>query len=379
MTNNPWDSDSKNPWGDNKPQNNNKSNNKPNNIPPDIEQIIENAQKKLKHLFPSNNNWGFGLIASIIAVGWLSTGFYSVNQGQQGVVLQFGKYHKTTQAGLNYHFPYPIQEKILVDVELNRNISIGESANTNIYASDYKKLNDTNFFNDGSLQRTQMLTGDENIVTINFDVRWKVANASDFLFKVHNPQQTVASVSESVMREIVGRNKIDAILTGHRDRIETDVKSEIQKILTDYQAGIEVLQVAIKEAEPPSEVDGAFKDVQAARADSERAIEEATAYANTILPNARGLADKIRQQASAYKESVTADATGETARFEKIYQEYSKAPYVTKKRIYLETIEKILANKDKIIMSNSANKSGILPYLQLDTLSKKPSPNGATQ
>lgn len=369
MTHNPWGGDSKNPWGENdknRPQNNN-NNNGSNNIPPELEQILIDAKKKFKEIIPSHSggHWIIGLFIMVACVGWLATGFYRVKTGEQGVVLQFGKYLKTTTSGLNYHLPYPIQQKVIVDMELNRNISVGRSYSSSILQ---------NYTSNASMppqETRQMLTGDENILSIDFDVRWKVSNASDYLFKVNDPEQTVGAVSESVMREVVGRNKIDAILTEERDTIEAHVKEEIQAALNDYQAGIRILQVAIKEALPPTEVIADFKDVQAARADRERAVEEANAYANKILPNARGQAVQMREKASGYKERVTAEAIGDASRFEKIYDQYSKAPEVTKKRIYLETIEKVLANKNKLILSQDASKSGILPYLPLDNLSTK--------
>ncbi len=368
MTHNPWGGDSKNPWGDNdknRPSNNNGSK----NTPPDLEQILIDVKRKLQSMIPpdSGSSWIVGLFVIVAFLGWLATGFYRVKTGEQGVVLQFGEYLKTTTSGLNYHLPYPIQQRIIVDMELNRNISVGRG-----YASNMLQ----NYTTNTALQTQevrQMLTGDENILSIDFDVRWKVSNASDYLFKVNDPEQTVGAVSESVMREVVGRNKIDAILTEERDTIEANVKEEIQHALNDYQAGIRILQVAIKEALPPAEVIADFKDVQAARADRERAVEEANAYANKILPNARGQAVQMREKASGYKERVMAEAVGEASRFEKVYEQYSKAPEVTKKRIYLETIEKVLVDKNKLILSQDANKSGVLPYLPLDNLSTKSS------
>lgn len=353
MSNNPWGGSS----NSNRPQNNNGSN----NIPPDIEDIIKQLKDKMNGSFPpgSSSKLLITVLIVVLCVGWLLTGFYRVKTGEQGVVLQFGEYLKTTTSGLNYHLPYPIQQKIVVDMELNRNVALGRQ-NTNRYAE----------YGQNERAARQMLTGDENILNIDFDVRWKVSNAAEYLFKVKNPQQTVGAVSESVMREVVGRNKIDAILTEERDIIEARAKEEIQKTLDEYQAGVRILQVAIKEALPPDEVIKDFKDVQAARADRERAVEEANAYVNKILPVARGQAVEMLEQASAYKERVTAEAIGDISRFEKVYEQYSRAPEVTKKRIYLETMEKLLAKKNKLVISNEANKSGVLPYLPLDALSK---------
>jgi membrane protease subunit HflK len=371
MTNNPWDNDSKNPWGDNNKNQPHKKNN--NNQPPNLDEFFNDFQQKFKNIMPSGNGWVVGLFGVVAVVGWLSTGFYRVKTGEQGIVLQFGKYLKTTSSGLNYHLPYPIQQKIIVDMELNRNISVGKSRPVK---------NNQNYLQSVSFpteETHQMLTGDENILTIDFDVRWKVSNASDYLFKVNDPEQTVGAVSESVMREVVGRKPIDAILTTDRDAIADLVRQDIQKTLDDYKAGIRILQVAINAALPPEEVIAYFKDVQAAIQDSERAVEEANAYAAKILPKARGEAVQELEKASGYKESVIAKATGETSRFEKIHEEYSKAPEVTKKRIYLETVEKILSDKNKLILSKDANKSGVLPYLPLDSLTKKSSKDGVIQ
>ncbi|MFT6071650.1 MAG: membrane protease subunit HflK [Alphaproteobacteria bacterium] len=368
MANNPWDGGPKNPWGgNNNPNNNNSNNNNSNNTPPDFEQIIIDAKNRFKQKLPpgSGGGWVIGLLGVAACVGWLTTGFYHVKTGEQGVVLQFGKYLKTTTSGLNYHLPYPIQQKILVDMELNRNVNVGRKNMTN---------NQSYARNTGIQQQQdtrKMLTGDENILNVDFDVRWKVSNAADYLFKVNDPEQTVGAVSESVMREIVGRNKIDAVLTEERDTIEVRVKEEIQNTLNDYEAGVRILQVAIKEALPPNEVIKDFKDVQAARADRERSVEEANAYVNKVLPIARGQAVEMREQASGYKERVIAEAIGDASRFEKVYDQYAKAPDVTQKRIYLETLEKILATKNKLIISGDASKSGVLPYLRLDELSKK--------
>ena len=374
MTNNPWDNDSNNPWGDNnKNPPHKKSNNNNNPPPPNIEDIWGQIQQRLKDMTPSGNNWVIGLFGIVAVVGWLSTGFYRVKTGEQGIVLQFGKYLKTTNSGLNYHLPYPIQQKIIVDMELNRNISVGKSR---LVKNNQSYLQGASFQTE---ETRQMLTGDENILTLDFDVRWKISNASDYLFKVNDPEQTVGAVSESVMREVVGRNKIDSVLTEERKTIEMDAEQEIQRTLDDYKAGITILQVAIQDVSPPEEVIADFKDVQAARSDSERAVEDANGYANKILPQARGEAVEMREKASGYKESVIAKATGETSRFEKIREEYSKAPEVTRKRIYLETIEKILSNKNKLILSKDANKSGVLPYLPLDSLTKKSTKGGAIQ
>jgi membrane protease subunit HflK len=217
-------------------------------------------------------------------------------------------------------------------------------------------------------EESLMLTGDENIVDVDFSVFWviKPNGASDYLFKIQNPEGTVKAVAESAMREVIGRSDIQPVLTGARQNIETAVHDLMQKTLDDYQAGIKITQVQMQKVDPPAQVIDAFRDVQAARADAERAQNEAQTYANRVVPEARGRASQIQQAAEAYREQTVAEAKGQASRFTKVYDEYKKAPEVTRKRIYLETMEHVLSGVNKTIIDPSVSKSGVVPYLPLN-------------
>ena len=215
-----------------------------------------------------------------------------------------------------------------------------------------------------------MLTGDENIVDIDFSVFWVIKDASSFLFKIQYPERTIKAVSESAMREVVGNSDIQPILTGARQKTENDVRALMQSTLDSYGSGIEIREVKMQKVAPPSAVIDAFRDVQAARADMERSKNEAEAYANDVIPRARGEAAKIMQAAEAYKQKVVAQSEGEASRFISIFNEYDKAKEVTQERMYLETMEKVLADIDKVIIEKNAG-SGVVPYLPLPELGKK--------
>jgi len=226
-------------------------------------------------------------------------------------------------------------------------------------------------------EESLMLTGDENIVDVDFSVFWLVKpnGASEYLFNIQNPEGTVKAVAESAMREVIGRLQIQPILTGARQTIEGEVHDLMQKTLDQYGAGIQVSQVQLQKVDPPAQVIDAFREVQAARIDAERAQNEAQTYANRVVPEARGRAAQILQGADAYKSQTVAEATGQTSRFSKIYEEYKKAPEVTRKRMYLETMERVLGGTDKIILdSNSQSGSGVVPYLPLNELRRAPAP-----
>jgi membrane protease subunit HflK len=216
-------------------------------------------------------------------------------------------------------------------------------------------------------EESLMLTGDENIVDVDFTVLWKVKDAADFLFNVQNPEGTIKAVAESAMREVIGRSTIQPILTGARQNIEQAVHELMQKTLDSYGTGVIVTQVQMQKVDPPSQVIDAFRDVQAARADAERAQNEAQTYANRVVPEARGRAAQIQQGAEAYREQTVAEAKGQASRFTKIYDEYKKAPEVTRKRMYLETMEHVLSGVNKTIIDPSVSKSGIVPYLPLNS------------
>jgi len=329
--------------------------------PPDIDEIVKKIQNTINR-FTGGGKGGsktiiFGLI--ILAVLWTLSGLYRVLPDEQGVVLRFGKFVNTTQPGLNYHFPYPIETALTPKVTKVNRIDIG-----------FRSERDSGFTSGGVAdvpEESLMLTGDENIVNIDFSVFWVIKDAGNFLFKIQDPQGTVKAAAETAMREVIARSNIQPILTEGRSLIETDTQEIIQQILDEYNSGIQITQVQTQKADPPDQVIDAFRDVQAARADMERSKNEAEAYSNDVIPRARGEAAKILQAAEAYKKEVVAKAEGEASRFLSIYNEYAKAKEVTQERMFLETMEKVLADINKIIIDKNAG-SGVVPYLPLQEL-----------
>ena len=334
-------------------------------VPPNIDEIIRNIQEKIKRFLPSGSTGGnkpllFGLI--IVAIIWALSGLYRVLPDEQGIVLRFGKFVSTTQPGLNYHFPYPIETVLTPKVTKVNRIDIG-----------FRSGSDTGFSSAGVAdvpEESLMLTGDENIVNIDFSVFWVIKDAGKFLFKIQDPAATVKATAETAMREVIAKSKLQSILTEGRSKIEIETQEIAQSLLDEYESGIEITQVQTQKADPPDQVIDAFRDVQAARADMERAKNEAQAYQNDVIPRARGEAAKILQQAEAYKKQVVAKAEGEASRFLAIYKEYSNAKRVTKERMYLETMEKVLAAVDKVIIEKNAS-TGVVPYLALPEIKKK--------
>ena len=334
-------------------------------VPPNIDEIIRNIQEKIKRFLPSGSTGGnkpllFGLI--IVAIIWALSGLYRVLPDEQGIVLRFGKFVSTTQPGLNYHFPYPIETVLTPKVTKVNRIDIG-----------FRSGSDTGFSSAGVAdvpEESLMLTGDENIVNIDFSVFWVIKDAGKFLFKIQDPAATVKAAAETAMREVIAKSKLQSILTEGRSKIEIETQEIAQSLLDEYESGIQITQVQTQKADPPDQVIDAFRDVQAARADMERAKNEAQAYQNDVIPRARGEAAKILQQAEAYKKQVVAKAEGEASRFLAIYKEYSNAKRVTKERMYLETMEKVLAAVDKVIIEKNAS-TGVVPYLALPEIKKK--------
>ena len=333
--------------------------------PPDVEEIIKKIQNIINKFMPGGRAGGgrplvFGLI--ILAIIWAASGLYRVLPDEQGVVLRFGKFVKTTQPGLNYHIPFPVESVLTPKVTKVNRMDVG-----------FRSGADSGFSSGGVAdvpEESLMLTGDENIVNIDFSVFWVIKDAGNFLFKIQDPQGTVKAAAETAMREVIARSDIQPILTEGRSKIEIDTQEIIQSILDEYNSGIEITQVQTQKADPPDQVIDAFRDVQAARADMERSKNEAEAYANDVIPRARGEAQKILQAAEAYKKEVVAKAEGEASRFVAIYTEYAKAKEVTQERMYLETMEKVLADIDKVIIDKNSG-SGVVPYLPLPELTKK--------
>ncbi len=337
--------------------------------PPNIDEVIEKIQKLLNKFLPGGKTGGskpiiFGLILLVLI--WAFSGLYRVLPDEQGVVLRFGKFVSTTQPGLNYHIPYPIETVLTPKVTKVNRIDVGFRA-----ASDSGRTSGVGDVPEESL----MLTGDENIVNIDFSVFWVIKDAGNFLFRIQSPVETVKAASETAMREVIAKSQLQPILTKGRSVIEVEVQEIIQDILDEYESGIQITQVQTQKADPPDQVIDAFRDVQAARADMERSKNEAEAYANDVIPRARGDAAKILQEAEAYKKQVVAAAEGEASRFIAIYNEYAKAKTVTQERMYLETMEKVLADIDKVIIDKKAG--GVVPYLPLPELSKKKKGSGS--
>lgn len=286
-----------------------------------------------------NNNSLFILIGIVFLFLWLATGIYKVNSDENGVVLYFGKYYETTTPGLHFYIPYPIGKLQKVSTTRINKEEFGFSS-----SNDTKKV-----FDEESL----MLTGDENIADIDFEVQWKIGNVKDYLFNIQNQKTTIRSATESVMREIIAKREIDDILANKKFEIESEAKKLLQDILNSYNSGIEIITVQLLRADPPKEVIDAFRDVQTAKADKESKINEAESYNNDIMPKARGEAEAIIQGAEAYKKSVVSKAEGETERFDRVYKEYRLNKDVTKRRIYIETMEEVMKNNDKIIIDKN--------------------------
>ena len=301
--------------------------------------------------------FSLGVIVLIALVVWVLTGFYQVQTNENGVVLRFGKYIDTTEPGLHYHLPYPIETVYKVSMTQERSINLG--VNDNSYSRNYR---------DNSFTESHMLTGDENIVDINLTIVWRIKNAKDFLFNMREPEQTVRVAAQSVLREIVGQSQMMPIISGDRGKVEDDTKAELQRVLDDFGSGVEIVRVKLQKADPPQQVVDAFNEVQRAKADKERFKNEAEAYRNEVVPNAKGKASQILQSAEAYKQAVVNKATGEADRFNSVYKAYQKGPDVTIRRLYIETMEEVLKKSDKVIIDPSSKGSNLLPVLPLNSI-----------
>jgi modulator of FtsH protease HflK len=339
--------------------------------PTDLEEFLRRSQDRLRSALPGGNFQGrwIALIAVAAVIMWGFSGFFRVDPDELGVVLRFGKYVRDAQPGLNFHLPYPIESALTPKVTRVNRIDIGMRA-----------VDDTRRGAPGLKvpEESLMLTGDENIIDVDFSVFWliKPNGAGDFLFNIQQPESTVKAVAESAMREVVGHSDSQPILTGARQTVETAVESLMQRTLDQYGAGVQVTQVQLQKVDPPAQVLDSFRDVQAARSDAERAQNEAQTYANRVVPESRGRAAQVTQAAEAYREQTVAEATGQSARFLKIYDEFKKAPDVTRERMYLETMERVFAGTDKIIIDSGTARpgaqSGVMPYLPLNELTRRP-------
>jgi modulator of FtsH protease HflK len=332
--------------------------------PPDLEEFLRRGQDKLRNVLSGGNLGGKGLALIVLAAIaiWGLSGFFRVEPDELGVVLRFGKYVREVKPGLNYHLPYPIESVLTPKVTRVNRIDIGLRN-----VEDLRRGTTTREVPEESL----MLTGDENIVNVDFSVFWLVKpnGASEYLFNIQQPEGTVKAVAESAMREVIGRSTLDEILA--RQNIEIPVHDLMQSTLDRYGAGVQITQVQLQKVDAPAQVIDAFRDVQAARIDQERAKNEAETYANKVIPEAKGRAAQITQSAEAYRRQTVAEATGASSRFRQIYDEYKKAPDVTRQRMYLETMERLFGGTDKVILDSTAS-GGVVPYLPLDQLMRRP-------
>ncbi len=351
----PWsnNNDNKGPWG-----------RKPGGgtPPPDLDEALKKSKQKFDELFSGGgpNKAGMTVIAGILFVVWLVSGFHMIDAKEEGVIMRFGAYHRSEAPGLNYRLPYPIERHIKVPVTVVNRLEVGMRS----YSSRSGSVTEVP-------EESLMLTGDENIVDIHFEVQWKINDAKNFLFNVRDPEETVKSVAESAMREVIGKRPIADALAEGKFVIQQDAKDLLQKTLDNYGAGINIVTLQLRKVDPPAAVIDAFRDVQSARADKDRAKNEAETYRNDIIPRARGQAEQILQEAEAYKQQVIAKAEGEAQRFLSVYDKYRVAKDVTIRRLYLETMEEILSGMDKIIIDSDAKQSGVLPYLPLPAFEKQ--------
>ena len=352
--NNPWGSgNGNNPWGSGNSNN----------------MDFENSIKKAKERFGSFKIGGPRNVILLILVAiliWLASGFYRVEPDEQGVELLFGKWNgSTTDPGLHYFFPTPIGKTITPKVEVIRKINVG-----------FRAASDLGFSTNSNAERkvieeSLMLTGDQNIADVRFTVLYKIKDAGNFLFKLRNPETTVKDMSESVMREVVGQRDLQFLLTEGRQEVEQVVRNLLQDILDSYESGVLVQSVQLQSVDPPDQVIDAFDEVQRARQDKERLVNEANTYLNKIVPNARGEAAKLVESAKAYKEQVVKQAEGVAQNFVDVYNSYKDAKEVTRRRIYLETLREVLEGKNKIILDDTGDGQGVVPYLPLNEIKNR--------
>ena len=329
--------------------------------PPDIEELLRRSQNKFKQLLPGGFGRSRGIILVFVAVVvfWLASGFYRVQPGEQGVELLFGKFVKVTAPGLNYWPPAPIGQVFKPNVEHTNQITIGYRTNGDARGTAVRDVP----------QESLMLTGDQNIIDVDFVVQWRIKNAADFLFNIRNPEATVKISAESAIREVIGQTTLEDALTVKRGEVEAQTKELLQEILDSYGAGVFIVDVKQQKVDPPADVIDAFNDVQRAKQDQERSVNEADAYRNGIVPRAKGEAARMTQAALAYQEKVTREAEGEAARFLSVYEAYKTGEKVTIERLYIERMQSVLAKANKVIIDNKGG-TGVVPYLPLPELQK---------
>ncbi len=336
---------------------------------PDLEELLRRSQEGLKQLLPTDFGGRGGMILILLALlVWLASGFYTVGPNEIGLNLIFGKYRGKTQAGLNYNLPAPIGSVIKLAVT-DRNITdVGFREESLVEPRRRGPAPTAAPRAPEAPEESLMLTGDENIADVKFRVIWQIdpAKPEDFAFNVANPRATVKAVAESAMREIVGQTQIQKILTADRKLIEPASQALMQKVLDDYHSGVMILQVLLLSVDPPQSVIAAFRDVTAAQQDLQRLGNEAEAYANRVVPEARGASARILQEAEAYREQIVAEARGQASRFDQIYAQYKNAPTITRQRLYIETMERVLGGADKVILDDpKGGGAGVAPFVPL--------------
>jgi membrane protease subunit HflK len=353
--------------------------------PPDLDEILRRGQDRMRRVMrgggggSGNGGGSIGggvprtfifLLGLLLLAGVAFYGFfYRVNPDEQGIVLRFGKYERWEGPGLHWRWPYPIEEVRLPKVTQQRTIEVGAARSTI-----------------GARDSGLMLTGDGSVVDVRFVVFWRISPEKDpngdtgveqFLFNIAQPETTVREVAESAMREVVGQSALQPLLTGGRQKTQEEVQKLMQKTLDYYRAGIKIDQVQLKEVDPPEEVIGSFREVAAASQEKETLIKQAQTYADQVTPRAHGDADRIIAAAEGYRDQTVAEATGQAARFLKVYDEYKKAPDVTRERLYLEMQERVLEGADKIIIDQKSGGQGVVPYLPLEQLQKREPAEGS--
>lgn len=354
-------------WGNGKKPNDDKPNTPQQDGPPDLDALWRDFSSKLSGLFggkggggdapngagmPSGKTAGIGagVIIGVLVGLWCLSGFFIVQEGQVGVIQEFGKLKYTTRPGINWRMPWPIQSHETVNVSGVRSVEIGRS--TVIKAT--------------NLKDSSMLTEDENIIDVKFAVQYRLKDATEFLFNNRDTEATVLQAAETAVREIVGKSKMDYVLYEGREKIAIDLSHSIQKILDTYKTGILVTSVTMQNVQPPEQVQAAFDDAVKAGQDRERLKNEGQAYANDVIPRAKGTAARLLQEAEGYKGRVVSQAEGDASRFKQVYAEYSKAPQVTRDRMYLDTMQQIYSNTTKVLVE--AKQGNQLLYLPLDKL-----------
>ena len=334
--------------------------------PPNIEKMLRRGQERVKKMMPGGVGGARGLgLAALAVIGlWLASGLYRVEPDEQGIVMRFGEFVRTATPGLNYHLPTPIEGVLTPKVTRVNRTEIG------FRSAEPRRTPQAR----GLVEESLMLTGDENIVDIQFVVLWTIKDASNFLFRISSPEQTVKAVAESAMREIVGQTPVQLVLSERRAEIEISTLKLLQNVLDTYDSGVLVTQVQLQGVDTPPQVVDAYRDVQRARADKERLRNEAEAYRNDIVPRARGEVAKVLQEAEAYRQETIARAQGDSERFISVYNSYRNAKDVTTRRLYLETMEVILRGVNKVIIDQNQGAQGVVPYLPLPEIQRRAAP-----